>query len=79
MPGTDHKSIIESAAFQDRVRQEVIDALDLPTPPKQGEEPPVLLDSRYTLFANGQAFRVDDDGLFVIPNITAPDDDAEPL
>lgn len=73
VPETDHRSIIESAAFQDRVRQEVIDALDLPTPPKQGEEPPVLLDSRYTLFANGQAFRVDDDGLFVIPNITAPD------
>ena len=73
VPGTDHRTIIESAAFQDRVRQEVIDALDLPTPPKQGDEPPVLLDSRYTLFANGQAFRVEDDGLFVIPNITAPD------
>lgn len=73
VPGTDHRSIIESALFQDRVRQEVIDALDLPTPPKQGDAPPVRLDSRYTLFANGQAFRVDDDGLFVIPNITAPD------
>ncbi len=73
VPGTDHKSIIESTAFQDRVRQEVVVALDLPTPPKQGDDPPVLLDSRYTLFANGQAFRVDDDGLFVIPNITAPD------
>lgn len=73
VPDSDHKTIIESAAFQDRVLQEVRDALHIEPTEKQGEEPPVLLDSRYTLYANGQSFRVEDDGLFIIPNITAPD------
>lgn len=73
VPGTDHKTIIESDEFQNRVRQEVLDALNLDSPPKQGDDPAVSLDSRYTLYANGQSFRVEDDGLFVIPNITSPD------
>ncbi|MBI2425908.1 MAG: VCBS repeat-containing protein [Candidatus Hydrogenedentes bacterium] len=73
VPGADHRTIIESAPFQERVISEIVTALDLPTPPKQGEGENLLLDSRFTMYANGQAYQLENDGLIEIPNVTAPD------
>jgi hypothetical protein len=68
--GTDHSSIITSSQFQDRVLQAVQAALD-GTLKGPGE---LALDSSFMFIVNGQRHQVEDDGSYVIQNISAPDE-----